>query len=72
MFFSSELVYSGAFDIHFGQGCPWVFVAGMGVGCLGGLVFGGGASPFRFGDVHVLVQHPICSFSLGLVNYINN
>ena len=35
MFFSSELVYSGAFDIHFGQGCPWVFVAGMGVGCLG-------------------------------------
>ena len=36
----------------------------------GGLVLGGGASPFRFGDFHVLVQHPICSFSLGFVNYM--
>ena len=35
VFFSSESVYSGAFDIHFGHGCPWVFVAGMDVGCLG-------------------------------------
>ena len=30
----------------------------------GGLVLGGGASPFRFGGFHVLVQHPICSFIL--------
>ena len=36
----------------------------------GGLVSGGGASPSRFGDFHVLVQHPICSFSLGFVNYM--
>ena len=36
----------------------------------GGLVLGGETSPFRFGDVHVLVQHPICSFSLGFVNYM--
>ena len=34
-FFSSESVYSGALDIHFGHGCPRVFVAGMDVGCLG-------------------------------------
>ena len=36
----------------------------------GGLVLGGRAAPFRFGDFHVLMQHPICSVSLGFANYI--
>ena len=35
VFFSSESVYSGVFDIHFGHGRPWVFVTGMDVGLLG-------------------------------------
>ena len=36
----------------------------------GGLVLGGRAAPFRFGDFHVLVQHPICSVCLDFVNDI--
>ena len=34
MVFSSESVCSGAFDIHFGHGCPWVSVDVRGLdGC---------------------------------------
>ena len=36
----------------------------------GGLVLGGGATLFRFGGFHVLVQCPICSVTLAFVNSI--
>ena len=70
MFFSSELVYSGASDIHFGHWCPWVFVAGTDVGCRRVDWFWGESYSFRFAGFHVLVQCPICSVSLRFVNNI--
>ena len=51
------------------RGCPWMFVAWMDV-VLGWSGFGGGATLFRFGGFHVLLQCPICSVTLAFVNSI--